>query len=739
MTEKTYRILAVAATPFFVDRGGHIHIYEQIRALQELGHQVTLVTYHIGRDLPGIDIRRIKNVSLYDKTDAGPAYGKLFLAVLMLWKTLRVAREIKPDLIHAHGWDALWVAWWVSRITGIPYLFDMQGSFSGEIAEHGYARKDSLYYRLLAFIEKRSLMVSPVVVTSSTQICQASRQRFSMSEDHLFAILDGVDTDAFSPEAFPPDPELRASLNLPDKPVVIFMGLLKTYQGVDDMLEAVRIMVHERAFTDFHFLVLGFPDEDYYRAMAAEKGIAEYMTFTGKVPYAETAKYLALADLAIAPKISTTEGDGKIYHYMAMGLPVVAYERPASIEILGDRGIYAKFHDPADLARALHETLQNPELIKQRGRENREKAVNEYSWQIVARRILNAYDLTIRRMKPRQPESESSQPRSGLFWRWFRVLMGVAGLIVLFTLVDMGEVSDALSNASWLYLIPAWVLLMLATGFKTMRWMLLLQQNRVAMSFRRLYGTYLIGAFYSQFLPGSSAGGDAMRMAESSVDTGRAVDSVAAVIVERAVGLISILASAGLILLFSQPEDVPSTLTFTIYGLSITGIVGLVVLRFGWFIDWSIRILAKPPLSKLGAKVEAMSHALQTDLGEPKILAQMIVLSLLANVCSMSAFYLALVAITDPVPFLTFISLTSLIVTIEIIPLTPGSLGVREGAYVFFLGYMGINEPTALSIGLLIRFISWSQALLGGLILLQRGLARGYNQSHRPAPTEPGA
>jgi uncharacterized protein (TIRG00374 family) len=63
-------------------------------------------------------------------------------------------------------------------------------------------------------------------------------------------------------------------------------------------------------------------------------------------------------------------------------------------------------------------------------------------------------------------------------------------------------------------------------------------------------------------------------------------------------------------------------------------------------------------------------------------------------------------------------------VTIEIIPLTPGSLGIREGAYVFFLGYLAIAEPTALSIGLLIRLITWTQAIIGGMILMQRGLSR---------------
>lgn len=401
MSERTYNVLLVAATPFFVDRGGHIHIYEQARALQKLGHQVTLVTYHIGQDVPDFPIHRIPTIPWYDKLDAGPSYHKPYLAVLLLLKALQVARQVKPDIVHAHGWDSQWVAWWLWKLRGIPFIFDMQGSFSGEISEHGYAGKGGLYFRLLSAIERLTLKASPVAVTSSTQICEQSRQRFDLADDHLWPILDGVDTEAFSPERFPYEPELRQQLGLPpDKQIIVYMGLLKAYQGVNDMLEAARVLIYERGYTDVHFLVIGFPDEDVYIAKAADKGLADYMTFIGKVPYYETGRYLALADLGIAPKIAMTEGDAKIYSYMALGLPVVAYEREASVEILGDLGLYARLRDPVDLARALHEALQNPDLLKERGQANRRKAVEDYSWAAVAHRILRAYRVAEERMTP---------------------------------------------------------------------------------------------------------------------------------------------------------------------------------------------------------------------------------------------------------------------------------------------------------------------------------------------------
>jgi uncharacterized protein (TIRG00374 family) len=266
--------------------------------------------------------------------------------------------------------------------------------------------------------------------------------------------------------------------------------------------------------------------------------------------------------------------------------------------------------------------------------------------------------------------------------------------------------------------------MLLSTAVKTLRWLVLLRENGVNVSFQRLFGTYLIGSFYSQFLPGSSAGGDAMRMAESSIDTGRTIDSVASVLVERAIGMVSIIGTASLILLLLEPEHIPLAFEVIIYALAVLGIGALVALRFGLFIGVFSKILNQVGLKRISENLHALSDALRGDLGEPRILIMMVVLSLLANGLSMTPFYLALVAITTPVPYLAFISLVALIVTIEIIPLTPGSLGIREGAYVFFLGYLAIAEPTALSIGLLIRLITWTQAIIGGMILMQRGLSR---------------
>ncbi len=78
----------IAPTPYFADRGCHVRIYEEARALTKLGHEVCIVTYHLGRDMPGVRVVRTPHIPWYGKLEAGPSWHKPYLDILLLWKAL---------------------------------------------------------------------------------------------------------------------------------------------------------------------------------------------------------------------------------------------------------------------------------------------------------------------------------------------------------------------------------------------------------------------------------------------------------------------------------------------------------------------------------------------------------------------------------------------------------------------------------------------------------------------------
>jgi len=183
---------------------------------------------------------------------------------------------------------------------------------------------------------------------------------------------------------------LRKRWGIPrERQVVVYLGLLAEYQGTGLLLKAARRVVSARP--DTHFLVMGYPNADQYRAYAEGLGLGGHATFTGQVPYEEAPRHLALGDVAVAPKISATEGSGKILNYMAMGLPTVAFPTPVSREYLGDLGIYAREVSATALADALLTLLHDPTGAAERGARLREKAVDEYSWERGGKLIQEVY------------------------------------------------------------------------------------------------------------------------------------------------------------------------------------------------------------------------------------------------------------------------------------------------------------------------------------------------------------
>ena len=341
------------------------------------GHQVRIVTYHLGRDLEPVPVERIVAVPWYSKQGAGPSWHKPYLDLLLLATTMRVARSFKPDLIHAHLHEGVLIGWPVSRLLGIPLLFDYQGSLSGESLNHGFFGSGSVLHRLFRAVEARINRLADRVITSSTPGLQELTRIWRLPLDRVTALPDGVDTTVFH---HLPKREARQRLGLDEQvPVIVYLGLLNQYQGVDLLIHAARLMIQQGR--NFHLVLMGYP-EDEYRQLADELNMGCFITFTGKVDYADAPLLLSAGDLAVSPKISDTEANGKLLNYMACGLPVVAFDAPVNWELLGDDGIYAAFGDVVDLARCLSDALADREALRQRGRRMRTRAVEQLSWQV---------------------------------------------------------------------------------------------------------------------------------------------------------------------------------------------------------------------------------------------------------------------------------------------------------------------------------------------------------------------
>ncbi|WP_298267847.1 glycosyltransferase family 4 protein [Geobacter sp.] len=385
----------LAPTPFFADRGCHVRIYEEARALIARGHDVRIVTYHLGRDMPGIPTHRTIRVPWYSRLAAGPSWHKPYLDILLLFTAMRVARSFRPQLIHAHLHEGAFLGAFLKKVLGVPLVFDCQGSLTGELADHGFAREGSLLFRFFALLERWINRSADAVITSSTAGRADLVKRWGVAGEKVTALIDGVDTAVFRP--YPRD-EVRRRLGIaPDVPLVVFLGVLNRYQGIDTLLSAAVLLKSQGI--GIRFLVMGFPDEAY-REKARELGVGAMVTFTGRIDYAKAPACLSAGDMAVSPKISLTEANGKLFNYMACGLPTVVFDTPVNREILGDAGVYARFGDAADLAERLAELAADPQRRASLALRVREKAEREHGWRSRGEALEQLYRRIVRGKAP---------------------------------------------------------------------------------------------------------------------------------------------------------------------------------------------------------------------------------------------------------------------------------------------------------------------------------------------------
>ncbi|MCA9933488.1 MAG: glycosyltransferase family 4 protein [Ardenticatenaceae bacterium] len=392
--ETPLRILMIAPTSFFSDYGGHIRILEETRNLQALGHQVTIVTYYKGDDLPGLDIRRTAPLPWHTDYEVGSSRHKIAFDSYLAAQSFVEALRVCPDVIHGHMHEGALIGGVLSRLLRVPLVFDFQGSLTGEMVDHKFLDPNGKVYPWVHRLERTITRLPQAILTSSVQARELLQNEFRVPVARIHPLPDCADTVRFDPQKFSPEAQqtLRRRLQIPlDRQIVVYLGLLTDYQGIPHLLEAGMRLV--QAGENVHLLVMGYPNVQHYQHMALQLGLGTHITFTGKVEYRDAPLYLSLGDVAVAPKMSATEGSGKVLNYMAMAQPVVAYDTAVHREYLVDLGVYASPGDVAGFAQAIANLLHDPNRRAVLGQNLRERAIHHYSWANAAAKIIEIYKM----------------------------------------------------------------------------------------------------------------------------------------------------------------------------------------------------------------------------------------------------------------------------------------------------------------------------------------------------------
>ena len=213
-----------------------------------------------------------------------------------------LARELKPDVLHAHSplLNAI-PAIRVGKRLGIPVVYEIRAFWEDAAVDHGTTAEGSLRYRATRAMETWAIKRAGHVFT----ICEGLRRDIigrGLPENKITVIPNAVDVEGFQLSG-EPDAALKQQLGLAGKTVLGFVGSFYAYEGLDLLLDAFPVLLGRHA--DLRILLVGGgPQDANLKARAERLGIADKVVFTGRVPHSEVSRYYDLIDLLVYPRHS---------------------------------------------------------------------------------------------------------------------------------------------------------------------------------------------------------------------------------------------------------------------------------------------------------------------------------------------------------------------------------------------------------------------------------------------------
>jgi glycosyltransferase involved in cell wall biosynthesis len=389
------RILMLAPEPFFEPRGTPFSEYHRIKALGELGHQVDLVTYPIGRDveLPGLRIFRSLRPPFVRKVPIGPSATKLVLDWLMLFTIARRAWSGRYDAIHSHEEMGL-VGVWLARVMGVPHLYDMHSSLPQQLSNFKFSRSRALR-GLFHWAEHQMIAGSTVVVT----ICQELQDTVvDMGMGERALLIENVMGGDVDEAPSHPGADVRAAWGIADEaPLALYTGTFEAYQGLEMLTQAAARLraSHPRARV---LVVGGDPAQvETARARADAAGAGDTMVFTSQQPARDIPGFVAACDVLVSPRIRGTNTPLKIYSYLRSGKPIVATDLLTHTQVLSSHVARLVPPEPEPFAAAVAALFDAPAERERLGRAARALAEEKYSRAVYLARTAEACARLVRR------------------------------------------------------------------------------------------------------------------------------------------------------------------------------------------------------------------------------------------------------------------------------------------------------------------------------------------------------
>jgi glycosyltransferase involved in cell wall biosynthesis len=238
--------------------------------------------------------------------------------------------------------------------------------------------------------ERWTFRTADISIATNESYRRIAIERGGMDPNKVFVVRSGPSLERL--RILPPQPELRRGRRY----LVGYVGVMGEQEGLDYLLDAARHIIQVMDRQDIHFgLVGGGPKLAELQRRAEELGIADYVTFTGRVPDDELLAMLNTADVCVNADEFNEMNDkstmNKIMEYMALGKPIVQFDLTEGRVSAEGASVYAKPNDAVDMAEQIVALLADPDRRARMGEIGRARVVEVLSWDHEVPKLLAAY------------------------------------------------------------------------------------------------------------------------------------------------------------------------------------------------------------------------------------------------------------------------------------------------------------------------------------------------------------
>ena len=395
-------LIIVENVPVLRDR----RVWQECRALVAAGYRVSVICPMAAGD-PRVEYR--EEVAIYRYPPAPEASGTIgFLyeftyswlrTLLLSWKVLR--REGFDVIQACNPPDTFFAIAWLYKPLRKRFVYD-QHDLAPETYQSRFDQPSRALLWGLHLLERLTYRTADRVIATNASYREVALTRGGKAPEDVVVVRNG------------PDPQrMRRGTSRPElrngRPhLCCYLGMMGPQDGVDLLVKAADVLVHDMGRQDCSFALMGDGDaHQQVLELVHELDLEDYITMPGFVADDELSAYLATADLGLCPEprnpLNEVSTLVKVMEYMAFELPVVAFDLKETRYSAGDAAVYVTPNEVKEFAAAIAALLDDAGRRAEMAGVGRRRVEEVLAWPLQAPRYVAVFDQLIR--SPAAPAS----------------------------------------------------------------------------------------------------------------------------------------------------------------------------------------------------------------------------------------------------------------------------------------------------------------------------------------------